>query len=72
MQKKRNNIKVKKSNQSNNLKTIDLNKFNELQNKFNKILNMMNSRNLKSSSEFIIREKICSLNLQILQKLKKE
>ena len=62
-QKKENN---KPGVQNNNWKKINLSKFDELQNKLNELSQFVNIRNSEFSNENILRENICTLQMEIM------
>jgi DNA-binding transcriptional MerR regulator len=68
---KGNNITNNKE-QISNFNKIDIRKFTELQNKLNQLNEIASSRNLETSNENKVRENICSLQMQIIQKLDNE
>ena len=65
----KNKVNNKPNIQNNNLKKINLNKFDELQNKLNELFQFVNIRNSDTSNENILRENICTLQMEIMTKI---
>ena len=68
---KGNNI-TNNNKQISNFNKIDIRKFTELQNKLNQLNEIASSRNLETSNENKVRENICALQRQIIQKIDNE